>query len=99
MVKYKLGFQFALSPDPATIRASVPFTNEMFYVLWLPMAAAVQLAVDHPVLSWIPVLQAAVFGRHVAQQLADLRALIKNAALASPRRAGRVARLARRGGA
>jgi 4-hydroxybenzoate polyprenyltransferase len=98
-VKYELGFQFALSPDPATIRASVPFTNETFYVLWLPMAAAVQLAVDQPVLSWIPMLHAAVFSRPAAQQLTDWRAMLENAALASPGRVGRASRRARRGGA
>ena len=80
-IKYKLGFQFALSANPATIRPSVPFTNEMFYVLWMPMAAATQMALDVPALLWVLLLHAAVFHRPVAQQIGDWRAIIKNATL------------------
>lgn len=76
--KYQLGFQFALSADPATIRASVPFTNEMFYVLWMPMAAAVQLSLDNPAFAWLPLVHLLVFYPPVAQQIADWRALIGN---------------------
>jgi hypothetical protein len=88
-IKHQLGFRFALSADPATIRASVPFTNEMFYVLWLPMAAAVQLAVDHPAFVWIPLLHAIVFRRPVVQQIVDWHAMLRGAALAYPHRLGR----------
>jgi 4-hydroxybenzoate polyprenyltransferase len=78
--KYKLGFQFALTPDPATIRASVPFTNEMFYVLWLPMAAAIQLGLYHLALFWLPLLHGLVFRRPAAQQVADWHAILQQAA-------------------
>ena len=77
--KYELGFQFALSPDPATIRPSVPFANEMFYVLWMPMAAGVQLAVYRPAFLWIPLFHAVVFRQHLAQQVGDWRAILLNA--------------------
>jgi 4-hydroxybenzoate polyprenyltransferase len=79
--KYKLGFQFALTPDPATTRASVPFTNEMFYVLWLPMAAAIQLGLDRRALFWLPLLHGLVFRRPAVQQVADWHAVLKQAAL------------------
>jgi 4-hydroxybenzoate polyprenyltransferase len=75
VVKWKLGFQFALTADPATIRASVPFTNELFYVLWLPLAAAVQLAVDRPGWLAIALIHVVVFHPQVAQQLRDWRAM------------------------
>jgi 4-hydroxybenzoate polyprenyltransferase len=77
--KYRLGFRFAFAPAPAPLRASVPFANEMFYVLWMPIAAALQLAIDHPIMFWIPVLQAAVFPGLCAQQAGDWRAIALNA--------------------
>ena len=80
-MKYKLGFQFALSANPATIRASVPFTNEMFYVLWMPMAAATQLGLDIRALIWLPLVHTVIFYRPLAQQVGDWRAVIKNATL------------------
>ena len=79
LVKYKLGFQFALTADRETIRPSVPFANEMYYVLWLPMAAAVQVGYAQPALLWIPVLHALVFYQPIAQQVADWRAIGQNA--------------------
>jgi 4-hydroxybenzoate polyprenyltransferase len=60
-LKYARGFKFALTDNPRTVRANVPFTNEMFYVLWLPMAAATQLAIRDPAWMWLPVIHAAVF--------------------------------------
>lgn len=78
-VKYRLGFQFALTASQATVRASLPFTNEMFYVLWMPMAAAVQLGL-HAGFLWVPLIHAAVFHAPVRQQAEDWRAIIKNAA-------------------
>jgi hypothetical protein len=90
-IKYKLGFQFALTPAAAMRRASVPFANEMFYVLWMPMAAAVQLALDDPILIWIPLVQIAVFRQPVVQQIGDWRAILTNANLVrAARRARRV---------
>jgi 4-hydroxybenzoate polyprenyltransferase len=80
-MKYRLGFQFALSANPATIRASVPFTNEMFYVLWMPIAAATQLAVDHAAFVWLPLLHAAIFREPLVRQIRDWRAIGENATL------------------
>jgi 4-hydroxybenzoate polyprenyltransferase len=88
-VKCKLGFQFALSANPATIRASVPFTNEMFYVLWMPMAAATQLGLDHPAFIWLPLLHMAIFRQPLAQQVGDWRAISENATLVFRGRRGR----------
>jgi 4-hydroxybenzoate polyprenyltransferase len=80
-IKYKLGFKFALTANPATIRASVPFTNEMFYVLWMPMAVASQLALANPAFISLPILHVVIFHQPVVQQVADWRAIIKNATL------------------
>jgi 4-hydroxybenzoate polyprenyltransferase len=81
VTKYLLGFKFALTADPATIRASVPFTNEMFYVLWMPMAAATQIGLDNPASFSLPILHAVIFHQPVVQQLSDWLAIIKNATL------------------
>ena len=80
-LKYRMGFQFALTANPATVRASVPFTNEMFYVLWMPTAAAIQLGLNNPAFLWLPILHAVIFHQPLAQQLRDWRAIIDNAAL------------------
>jgi 4-hydroxybenzoate polyprenyltransferase len=88
-IKYNLGFQFALTANPGTIRASVPFTNEMFYVLWMPMAAATQIGLDNPAFSPIPILHVAVFHQPVVQQLGDWLAIVKNATLVYRGRRGR----------
>ncbi|MEI9984089.1 MAG: UbiA family prenyltransferase [Aliidongia sp.] len=76
-VKYQLGFQFALTADPAAVRPSVPFTNEMFYVFWLPMAAALQLGFEGPGFFWIPLLHAAVFRQPLMRQLDDWREMLQ----------------------
>jgi 4-hydroxybenzoate polyprenyltransferase/SAM-dependent methyltransferase len=76
-LKYRLGFQFALSTDPATVRPSAPFTNEMFYILWMPMAAAVQLGFEGPGFFWVPLLHAAVFREPLLRQLDDWRAMLQ----------------------
>ena len=81
VIKYLLGFKFALTANPATIRASVPFTNEMFYVLWMPMAAAIQIGFHKPALFSLPILHALIFHQPVVQQLSDWLAIIKNATL------------------
>jgi glycosyltransferase involved in cell wall biosynthesis len=75
-LKYLLGFRFSLNADPLTIRASIPFTDEGYYVLWLPLAAATQLAVVHPALAWLPLVQAAAFARPLRAQIADLRVVM-----------------------
>ena len=73
-VKYRLGFQFALSPDPRTLRRSFPFVNEAFYVLWLPLAAALQLAIVSPAWLWAPIVQVVAFFPTIRVHAADLAA-------------------------
>jgi 4-hydroxybenzoate polyprenyltransferase len=90
-IKYKLGFKFALTANPATVRSNVPFTNEMFYVLWLPIAAATQLGFDNPAFIWLPIVHLVVFQQPVAQQVADWRAIIKYATPVYRARHGRQA--------
>ena len=67
-LKYRLGFKFAPTANPATIRAIVPFTNEMFYVLWMPAAAATQIGLDNPAFFWLPILHFIVFHKPVVEQ-------------------------------
>jgi UbiA prenyltransferase family protein len=73
--KYVLGFEFAVSSDARLRRASVPFANEMFYTLWLPLAAAVQLALHSVSFAWLPVLHALLFREQIAVQIGDARAV------------------------
>jgi 4-hydroxybenzoate polyprenyltransferase len=70
--KYGLGFQFSPSTDRRNVRANIPFANEMFYVLWLPLAAAVQLAVRDSAWLCLPLLHVAIFYKTFAMQLRDL---------------------------
>lgn len=79
-LKYKLGFQFALTADPQTIRPSVPFANEMYYVLWLPMTAGIQLGMSQQALLALPVLHALIFQQAITAQIADWRAIVQNTA-------------------
>ena len=88
-IKYYLGFKFALTANPATIRASVPFTNEMFYVLWMPMAAATQIGLGNPAFVPLPILHVVVFHQPVVQQIGDWFAIVKNATLVHRGRRGR----------
>jgi len=81
VLKYKLGFEFALTASPATVRAIVPFTNETFYVLWMPMAAATQMALAHPAFISLAILHVVIFRQPVVQQVVDWRAIVKNATL------------------
>lgn len=90
-IKCKLGFQFALTANPATIRASVPFTNEMFYILWMPMAAAAQLGLGNRAFIWLALLHVVIFHQPVAQQVGDWRAIIRNVTLAYRGRSARQA--------
>jgi len=73
--KYVLGFEFAVSSDAHLRRASVPFANEMFSTLWLPLAGAVQLALQNVPLAWLPVLHGLFFRDQIAMQIADARAV------------------------
>ncbi|MDQ6941035.1 MAG: UbiA family prenyltransferase [Candidatus Eremiobacteraeota bacterium] len=73
--KYVLGFEFAVSGDARLRRASVPFANEMFYTLWLPLAAAIQLALNGVSFAWIPVLHGLLFREQIAVQFGDARAV------------------------
>ena len=73
--KYALGFQFSPSVDGSAIRASVPFANELFYILWFPLAAAVQLAVHDSIWFFLPLFHVAAFRRVFALQWCELKAL------------------------
>ena len=64
--KYVLGFEFAVSSDARLRRPSVPFANEMFYTLWLPLAGAVQLALQGFSFAWIPVVHGLLFWEQIA---------------------------------
>lgn len=72
-VKYLLGFEFALTVQHR--RACFPFVNEFFYVVWLPLAAAVQLSLLHPGWLWLPVLHVCVFRAVLRVQVGDLRSV------------------------
>jgi hypothetical protein len=74
--KHVLGFEFAVSSDARFRRASVPFANEMFSTLWLPLAAAVQLALQSVLLAWLPVVHCLLFPEQIAVQLGDARAVM-----------------------
>ena len=73
--KYALGFEFAVSSDARLRRASVPFANEMLYTLWLPLAAAVQLAMHSVWLAWLPLVHCLLFQQQIAVQIGDTRAV------------------------
>jgi 4-hydroxybenzoate polyprenyltransferase len=75
--KYRLGFKFSLNADARTVRPSVPFANEMFYTVWLPLAAAVQLAVRNPAWWWLPLLHAAAFYPMLFSQLTELKSVMQ----------------------
>jgi hypothetical protein len=80
-IKYRLGFEFALTSEAWTRRRSVPFINESFYVLWLPLAAAIQLAASGLVWIWLPIVHVLLFWFNVAAQFAELKAVIQVADL------------------
>lgn len=58
-IKYRLGFEFALTADHR--RSSFPFVNEFFYVVWMPLAAVIQVAFSDLLFSPLPVLHVLVF--------------------------------------
>jgi hypothetical protein len=76
-VKFGLGFRFPLGKDPRASRDSIPFANEQFYVLWLPLAAAVQLAARNPAWAWLPLLHAAMFYQPFLLQIRELGTIIQ----------------------
>jgi 4-hydroxybenzoate polyprenyltransferase len=90
LVKYRLGFEFALAREPWANRRSLPFINESIYVIWLPFAAAAQLAANVPVFSWVPLFHILAFYPTIALQRDELKAVIQVAHLPS-----RLARRAR----
>jgi hypothetical protein len=73
--KYVLGFEFAVSSDARLRRPSVPFANEMFYTLWLPLAGAVQLALQGVAFTWLPILHGLLFQQQIAVQIGDAHAV------------------------
>lgn len=81
-LKFRLGFRFQLGSQASTNRAIIPFANEFFYCVWLPLAAALQLALVDPAWLWLPPLHALAFFRIIAAQSKDGRAVA--AALARP---------------
>lgn len=74
--KYVLAFEFAVSGDARLRRASVPFANEMLYTLWLPLAAAVQLALHGVWFAWLPFVHGLLFRQQIAVQIGDTRAVV-----------------------
>ena len=60
-IKYRRRMRSALAAGPGSVRPSIPFTNEFFYVRWLPMAAAAQLATHHLFWLWLPFVHAFLF--------------------------------------
>ena len=74
--KYLLGFKFALTVDDSTTRRSVPFTNEAFYVCWVPLAASVQLGVAHAEWIWLPVALVVLFYPNFSTHTGELRAVL-----------------------
>lgn len=79
--KYRLGFQFALTSEAWTIRPSVPFINETFYVFWVPLAAALQLAASGLRWIWLPVLLVLGFYPNVSAQWTEIRSVLRVARL------------------
>ena len=75
--KYKLGFKFALGPEAWSIRPSLPFTDEAFYVAWLPVAAALQMAISDVVWLWVPVVHILLFYRTVSAQVSTLVSVVQ----------------------
>jgi 4-hydroxybenzoate polyprenyltransferase len=80
-IKYRLGFEFALTSEAWTVRRSVPFTNESFYTFWLPLAAALQLAFSDRIWIWVPIVQLVLFCRNVVEQVSEIIAVIRVADL------------------
>jgi Nucleotide-diphospho-sugar transferase len=74
-LRYRLGERLTMASDAQMTRAIVPFTNELFYTLWLPMAAALQLAVAGAGFWWLPVVQAGAFYKNLSAERAELTSI------------------------
>jgi glycosyltransferase involved in cell wall biosynthesis/4-hydroxybenzoate polyprenyltransferase len=79
--KFALGFQFALNAEPHLCRRSVPFANELFYTVWLPIAASVQLGLIGPSWMWAPLFQMLLFRSQAGLQWTDARSVGRHLAL------------------
>src|SRR5207244_871711 len=76
-LRYRLGERLTMASDAQLTRAVIPFTNELFYTLWLPMAAALQLAAADTGLWWLPVLHACAFYRNLSLERAELTSIVR----------------------
>ncbi|WP_426610873.1 putative nucleotide-diphospho-sugar transferase [Bradyrhizobium sp. McL0616] len=76
-IRFVSGDTFALTSEAATTRRIVPFTNEMFYVLWFPMSAALQLAGTSAAWWWLPFFQVVMFYRPIIMQRSELAFIIQ----------------------
>jgi hypothetical protein len=74
-LRYCFGDRLAMASDRALTRAVTPFTNELFYTLWLPMAAALQLAASDAALWWLPVVHAGAFYMNLVAERAELTSM------------------------
>jgi hypothetical protein len=77
ITKYYLRFKFALSADSRMARPNIPFSNEQFYVFWLPLAAAIQMAYSDSTRLWLPMLHATLFYRLALFQLNELTSIVQ----------------------
>jgi 4-hydroxybenzoate polyprenyltransferase len=84
-LKFALGFRFRHSNDSQSNRASIPFANEQFYVFWLPLAAAVQLATGGPEWLLLPVLHMSFFYQPTLLQMHEAMSVVRIAARACRR--------------
>lgn len=75
LTKCTLGFEFAVSSDAIIRRRSVPFANEMFYTLWLPLFACTEVAIANTTLFWLPLAHLLLFADRAQAQIADFRAI------------------------
>jgi hypothetical protein len=74
-LRYRLGERLTMASDAQMTRAIVPFTNELFYTFWLPMAAALQLAVTGAGLWWLPVVHACAFYMNLSAERVELTSI------------------------
>src|SRR5205823_2283618 len=74
-LRYGIGERLTIA-DARITRAILPFTDELFYTLWLPMAGALQLALDRGELWWLPVLHAGAFQLNWSMERSELRSML-----------------------
>lgn len=72
LLRFWLGERIAITSNTQSNRAVIPFTNELFYILWLPMAAAMQLAASDLTWWWLPVVHATIFYRTILMERLEL---------------------------